>query len=165
MPNTASANKKIIVDYTEQFAKKIQAYFEALELGKGERTSYVLDRKESQEKSLIIDEDCWLTTYSSNLTNTILERLKNQDFENIFNQLQVQYVNTKEKISLDEFIESVKKLLTSKSQTVVLQMQDYLMQNEKYKMNTPGKAEGSWEYRVPQNYKKTFTKNLRKFLK
>lgn len=126
LPNTASANKKIIVDYTEQFAKKIQAYFEALELGKGERTSYVLDRKESQEKSLIIDEDCWLTTYSSNLTNTILERLKNQDFENIFNQLQVQYVNTKEKISLDEFIERVNNLYSDITNYYINQLQDIM---------------------------------------
>ena len=62
-------------------------------------------------------------------------------------------------------IASIKKLLSSRSNTIILQMQDYLMQNEKEKMNTPGKAEGSWEYRVPQNYKKRFEKNLRKFLK
>ena len=110
LPKTASLGKKTSVDYTEQFAKKVQTFFENLEIGKGERTSYVLDRQESQEKSLIIDDDYWLTNFSSSLTNTILEGLKNENFENIFNKLQVQYVNTKEKISLDDFTERVDNL-------------------------------------------------------
>ena len=62
-------------------------------------------------------------------------------------------------------IESVKQMLKSNSQTVVLQMQDFLMQNEKFRTNYPGRAEGCWEYKVPNNYKSKFKRNLKEFLK
>lgn len=102
----------------------------------------------------------YLGTHDNNTYLGFLRTIPQEKKEKIFEYLNLPKMSDKKLV-----IESVKKLLASKSQTVVLQMQDYLMQNEKYKMNTPGKAEGSWEYRVPQNYKKTFTKNLRKFLK
>ena len=60
-------------------------------------------------------------------------------------------------------VASVKKMLDSKCKAVILQMQDYLLQNEKHKMNTPGKADGCWDYRVPSNYEKIFAKNIKLF--
>ena len=76
-----------------------------------------------------------------------------------------EYLNLNKMRDKDIVIASVRQMLNSKSETIILQMQDYLLQNEKYKMNTPGKAEGSWEYRVPRGYKKVFSKNLELFLK
>ena len=58
----------------------------------------------------------------------------------------------------------VNEMLKSNSNTVILQMQDFLMQDESQRTNIPGKARGCWEYRCPQNYKSQFQKNLKLFL-
>ncbi len=103
---------------------------------------------------------CYLGTHDNNTYLGFLRTIEPEKKEKIFEYLNLPKMSDKKLVT-----QCVKQLLNSKSHTVVLQMQDYLMQNEKYKMNTPGKAEGSWEYRVPQNYKKRFTKNLKSFLK
>ena len=59
-------------------------------------------------------------------------------------------------------IEHVKDMLNSKAKTIVLQIQDFLLQGEAFRMNIPGKTEGCWEYRVPKNFEKIFKKTLRK---
>ena len=50
-------------------------------------------------------------------------------------------------------LECIRKMLASKANTVILQIQDLLLQGDKDRMNTPGQAAGWWEYRVPKNYK------------
>ena len=59
----------------------------------------------------------------------------------------------------------VKRMLESKSNTIILQMQDFLMQDASQRTNIPGVARGCWEYRCPENYKKDFQKNLKDFLR
>lgn len=51
-------------------------------------------------------------------------------------------------------IECIKKMLASNANTIILQIQDLLLQGDKERMNTPGQAKGWWEYKVPKNYKK-----------
>ena len=102
----------------------------------------------------------YLGTHDNNTYLGFLRTIEKEKKEKVFEYLDLPKMSDKQLV-----IASIKKLLSSRSNTIILQMQDYLMQNEKEKMNTPGKAEGSWEYRVPQNYKKRFEKNLKKFLK
>lgn len=94
--------------------------------------------------------------------NTYLGFLRTIDKDK--KQKVLSYLNLPKMSNKKLVIASVKQMLESKSKIVVLQIQDYLMQNEKEKMNTPGQAKGCWEYRVPISYKKTFTRNLKKFL-
>lgn len=101
----------------------------------------------------------YLGTHDNNTYLGFLRTIDKDKKEKVF-----EYLNLPKMSDKKVLVESVKQLLNSKSETVVLQIQDYLMQNEKEKMNTPGKAEGSWEYRVPANYKNRFEKNLKKFL-
>ena len=101
----------------------------------------------------------YLGTHDNNTYLGYLRKLKREQKNKVFEYLSLPKMSNK-----DLVITSVKKMLDSKCKAVILQMQDYLLQNEKYKMNTPGKAEGSWEYRVPIDYKDTFKENLDKFL-
>ena len=57
-------------------------------------------------------------------------------------------------------LESIRKMLNSKSNAVIIQIQDLLMQGGKYRMNVPGQAAGCWEYKVPKNYMKLAKKTL-----
>ena len=66
------------------------------------------------------------------------------------------------KTNQEVLVEQVKEMLNSKAKTVVLQMQDFLMQGEKYRMNVPGQTEHCWEYRAPKHYKKVFKNTLNK---
>ena len=101
----------------------------------------------------------YLGTHDNNTYLGFLRKLNRKQKSKVFEYLSLPKMSNKALV-----IASIKKMLNSRCKAVILQMQDYLLQNEKYKMNTPGKAEGSWEYRVPSNYKDTFKKNLEKFL-
>lgn len=50
-------------------------------------------------------------------------------------------------------IKCVQKMIKSKAKTIILQAQDILMQGSSSRMNIPGKADGCWEYCLPQDYK------------
>lgn len=55
----------------------------------------------------------------------------------------------------------VHKMLESKSDLIVLQVQDLLFEGSSSRMNIPGKADGCWEYRLPSNYKERMHQNLK----
>ena len=57
-------------------------------------------------------------------------------------------------------IDCVKAMLASKAEYVVLQAQDFMLQDEKWRMNYPGVAAGCWEYRLCNDYQKKMTKML-----
>ena len=50
-------------------------------------------------------------------------------------------------------ISAINSMINSKSDIIILQAQDLLMQGEKYRMNIPGQAADCWEYKLPVNYK------------
>lgn len=56
----------------------------------------------------------------------------------------------------------LQKLISSKSENVIFQMQDLLLQDGLQRTNIPGVAFGCWEYRCPQNYKGKVKKILNK---
>ncbi len=70
-------------------------------------------------------------------------------------------LKSKAKTKNQLLIDSVKNMLNSNCDTVILQIQDFLKQNENYRMNVPGIAEHCWDYVVPKNYKTIMTKTLK----
>ena len=56
----------------------------------------------------------------------------------------------------------MQKMLESKSDLVVVQIQDLLCQDGKSRMNVPGQAAGCWEYKMPKIYSKKVQKTLAK---
>ena len=63
--------------------------------------------------------------------------------------LQVEYVDDKTLL-----IDSMKKMIECKSEWVIFQMQDLLMQDNEYRMNIPSKIEKCWRYKMPKDYEK-----------
>ena len=51
-------------------------------------------------------------------------------------------------------------MLASKAQYVVLQAQDFMFQDDRWRMNYPGVAAGCWEYRLCKDYQKKMSKML-----
>ena len=102
----------------------------------------------------------YLGTHDNNTYLGYLRNLSKKQKSKVFEYLSLPKMSDKKLV-----IASVKKMLKSNCKAVILQMQDYLLQNEKYKMNTPGKSDGCWDYRVPTNYEKMLEKNLNLFLK
>lgn len=100
----------------------------------------------------------YLGTHDNNTYLGFLRKLDRAKKKKVFEYLGLRKMGHKQLV-----IASVKKMLDSKCKAVILQMQDYLLQNEKHKMNTPGKADGCWDYRVPSNYEKIFAKNIKLF--
>lgn len=50
-------------------------------------------------------------------------------------------------------VDSVKRMIDSRCEMIMVQIQDLLMQDGNYRMNIPGQAYGCWEYRVSKDYK------------
>lgn len=76
-----------------------------------------------------------------------------------------QMLNTKTSSNKKLLYLCTRKMLNSASETIILQIQDFLCQNEKYRINTPGRAGGCFEYRMPNNFKKQFLKTLKNITK
>ncbi len=49
-------------------------------------------------------------------------------------------------------VESLKQMLNSKARCDIFQIQDLLLQNGFYRMNTPGVPYGQWDYKMPKKY-------------
>ena len=60
-------------------------------------------------------------------------------------------------------VECIQQVLSSKSNLKIFPIQDLLLQDEKSRMNIPGKTEGCWEYKLPKNYQKILERNLSLF--
>lgn len=90
--------------------------------------------------------------------NTFLGFLKDSSIET---KLQIIKMTKSEKEDKDILVGCIKKMLASKSKTIILQIQDFLMQDKSARMNIPGTAVGCWEYRVPESYKKRFAKTIK----
>ena len=101
----------------------------------------------------------YLGTHDNNTFLGYLNNLDTKTKQRIKKYLKTPTNNNKEIMEL-----CIKKMLSSKADTIILQIQDFLMQGEEHRINTPGQAFGCWEYRVPRNYKTLFSKNLHKFL-
>lgn len=52
----------------------------------------------------------------------------------------------------------IKEALVANAETVVLTIQDLLLQDQNFRMNIPGMASGQWEYRMPDDYKENSLK-------
>lgn len=91
---------------------------------------------------------------------TFLGCLKNQNkqqIEKIKKMIGSQANNLK-----DLQIDCINAMLSSKAELVVLQAQDFMMQDERWRMNYPGVAAGCWEYRLCKNYQKKMAKTIEK---
>ncbi len=69
-------------------------------------------------------------------------------------------------ISLDDqeeaIIKAMQTIIDCPSAIAVFTIQDLLLQGGDTRMNTPGQAEGCWEYRVPKDYQQALDKTLSK---
>lgn len=57
-------------------------------------------------------------------------------------------------------LDCIRSMLASKAQYVVLQAQDFMFQDDRWRMNYPGVAAGCWEYRLCKDYQKKMSKML-----
>ncbi len=99
----------------------------------------------------------YLGTHDNNTFMGFLNQADKTKLEKVKQYLGVKKLNKKKAL-----VSFINKMLECKCDTVVLQIQDYLMQNEKHRINYPGQAENCWEYRVPKKYEKQFNKTLKK---
>lgn len=74
----------------------------------------------------------------------------------------LQTTNIKDSSNEQVLIDCVNEMIKSKSKTIILQIQDSLLEGEESRMNMPGQAAGWWEYKVPKNYKKRIIKFLKR---
>ena len=92
--------------------------------------------------------------------NTFMGYLKNLNKEDKIKLCNIVGVNKSK--NKDIHLECIRKMIQSNADTVILQIQDYLMQGEKYRMNVPGQAEGWWEYKMPNRYESKVISLLKK---
>lgn len=104
-----------------------------------------------------VNENClyYLGTHDNNTFMGYLKSLSKAQKQKFCSVMDVKPLNNKY-----IHLESIRKMINSKSSVVIIQMQDLLMQGGKYRMNIPGQAADCWEYKVPKNYKKIATKIL-----
>ncbi len=58
-----------------------------------------------------------------------------------------EYINN----SANPVFSLIEKLFKSKANRVIIPMQDYLLQDKNARMNTPGKSDGNWTYRIEKS--------------
>ena len=104
-----------------------------------------------------VSENClyYLGTHDNNTFMGYLKTLPKQDKLKFCNIMGIKMLNDKH-----IHLESIRKMMSSKSSNVIIQVQDLLMQGSKYRMNIPGQAADCWEYKLPKNYKKLAAKTL-----
>ena len=90
----------------------------------------------------------YLGTHDNNTFIGFLNGLSFAELKTVCNLLNI---NLKPKREI--LISAINSMLASKSDIIILQAQDLLMQNEKFRMNIPGQAAHCWEYKLPINYK------------
>jgi len=98
----------------------------------------------------------YLGTHDNNTFMGFLKKLTKSEKQAFCKKVGIPYASDKKIL-----ISSIKKLLSKDCDSVVLQLQDMLMQDESQRMNTPGRAADCWEYKAPLNYKKKFNKMLK----
>ena len=91
------------------------------------------------------------------------------------NNTLIGYINSLDRNTLEHFmsildinsdttqeiaIECMKKMINSKSHTIIFPIQDLLLQDEHYRMNIPGKSLGCWEYKLPHYYQNTVKQTM-----
>ena len=103
---------------------------------------------ENIPKNIKNDSIYYLGTHDNNTYMGYLKKLSRKKKKLLKEYLGINKNNNKQIL-----IESIKRMLNSKSSIIMITMQDVLFQGEKWKMNTPGQAADCWEYRVPKNYK------------
>jgi len=98
-----------------------------------------------------VEKNClyYLGTHDNNTFIGYLKSLNKGDRKKFCSLVGIKDTNAKKM-----HIECIKKMVESQSEIVILQIQDYLMQDEKYRMNVPGQAAGCWEYKMPKKYEK-----------
>ena len=103
---------------------------------------------ENIPKNIKNDSIYYLGTHDNNTYMGYLKKLSRKK-----KKLLKSYLGITANSNKQILIESIKRMLESKSSIIMITMQDVLFQGEKWKMNTPGQAADCWEYRVPKNYK------------
>jgi len=98
----------------------------------------------------------YLGTHDNNTFIGYLNRLGLEQKKQIAKSLGKRYY-TDEKLTL----EILQKLLSYKNNKVIVGVQDLLLQGEEFRTNVPGKAQGCWEYRLPENYKTKIKQTLK----
>ena len=106
-----------------------------------------------------LTDDClyYLGTHDNNTFIGYLNSLS-EDKKSQFCELMQIQKGTNEQIHID----CIKQMLNSRSSTVILQIQDLLMQDEESRMNVPGQAADCWEYKMPQKYEECVKNTLEK---
>lgn len=99
----------------------------------------------------------YLGTHDNNTFIGYLNSLSKQEKKTFCELLNIKCGSNKQ-IHFD----CIRKMIESKSEIVILQIQDYLVQNEKQRMNVPGQAAGCWEYKMPNKYEAKVAKTLSK---
>ena len=99
----------------------------------------------------------YLGNHDSNTFIGFLKSLSKDKLNAVKSQL-----NTNAKSLTEIHFDAIKKMFDSKADMVILQIQDVLLQDEKSRMNYPGRPFGCWEYKMPKNYKNKFTKNIKR---
>jgi len=104
-----------------------------------------------------VTEDClyYLGTHDNNTFIGFIKSLPKAKREKF---CQLMHIENKQPKQIH--VDCIKKMLESKSEIIILQIQDYLMQGAKYRMNMPGQAADCWEYKVPKNYETKIEKTL-----
>ncbi len=90
----------------------------------------------------------YLGTHDNNTFVGFLEHALPYEKERINYLLESPLANNEEIL-----IACINKMLESKADTIIVQIQDLLLQNSDSRINRPGEPDGCWEYRVPKDYK------------
>ena len=101
------------------------------------------------------DSIYYLNTHDNNTYIGYLKSLSKAEKNEVCMMLDIKKQNDKKML-----VSTIKKMISSASDVVILQIQDLLMQGEKFRMNTPGVQANCWEYRVPKNYKQKVLSTL-----
>lgn len=98
----------------------------------------------------------YLGTHDNNTFIGYLNSISKEELDKMKALLKIDADNNQELL-----IKTIKKMFESKSDTIILQAQDFLMQGEDSRMNVPGRAEDCWHYRMPKNYQKMIAKTIK----
>ena len=99
----------------------------------------------------------YLGTHDNNTYMGFLNSLDSESRDKVVRLLGLNGSVSNERLLYD----SVKLLLDSSCRATILQIQDFLVQGEEYRINIPGQAADCWEYRMPIKYKNRFIKTLK----
>ncbi|MBR2909393.1 MAG: 4-alpha-glucanotransferase [Clostridia bacterium] len=125
---------------------------------KGMRVLQFAWHNESEHLPKNIDKNCifYLGTHDNNTFIGFLESLSKEKRAEFLKLMEIEDASNQEVL-----VSCVQKMIESRSDTVVLQIQDLLMQDASARMNVPGRAEGCWDYRLPKDYQERVNQNLK----